>query len=744
MLAAAAHRTVFGQDDFVSNRLRDALSPYLRQHADNPVDWWPWGGEVFDEARRRDVPVFLSVGYAACHWCHVMAHESFEDPATAAVLNEHFVAVKVDREEHPDVDAAYMAATTALTGRGGWPMSVWLDHDGRAFHAGTYYPPTPRHGMPSFPQVLHAVSQAWRDRRGQVATAATQIATALARQREGAVSGAGAAAADVDLAEVAAEAVRQLGDGFDPVRGGFGGAPRFPPTMVLEFLLRHHARTGDPLALDMAAGTLTAMARGGLYDQLGGGFARYSVDADWVVPHFEKMLYDNAGLLRVYAHWWRATGDPLARRVVEETAEFLLRDLRTAQGGFASALDADSVPASPAGGVAGSAPAPGPGSAPAVEGAYYVWTSAELAAVLGPADGAWAARLLGVTERGTFEHGTSTMQLRVDPDDPDRWAQVRRRLLAARALRPMPARDDKVVAAWNGLAVAALADAGAMFGRPDWIEAAAAAADLLVAVHLTVDGGLLRVSREGEPGSARGVLEDYADVAEGLLTLYQSTAEPEWFELAQDLLGAMVHRFRETPRGAPHEPGSAQDASAPERFALWDAEPDPLLPQSTDPSDNAYPSGSSAAASALLSLAALRGGVPELAAGSDVLAVATRTAATTLVLAQADLMRRHPRFAGVWLATSEALLTGPAEVAILGAAGDPQRDALVQVARHSTSPGLVVAVGEGGTAVPPLLADRVTLDGWPTAYLCRGSVCLPPVTDPAALAAQLATGRPTP
>ncbi len=387
------------------NRLAESSSPYLLQHADNPVDWWEWGPDAFAEARRRDVPVLLSVGYAACHWCHVMAHESFEDEATAALMNERFVNVKVDREERPDVDAVYMEYVQAMTGQGGWPMTTFLTPEGEAFYAGTYFPPTPRHGMPSFPQLLLAISSTWAERRDEATAAAGRITQALADRAP-----AGAAGSTPPTPEELSAAVTRLSASFDPRRGGFGGAPKFPPSMVLEWLLRHHARTGEPSALAMAARTFEAMARGGMYDQLGGGFARYSVDAEWVVPHFEKMLYDNALLLRAYLHWWRATGSPLARRVVEETAEFLLRDLRTPEGGFASALDADTD---------------------GVEGLTYAWTPAQLTDALGPDDGAWAAALLEVTPSGTFEHGASTLQLLADPDDEGRWAEVRGRLLTA-------------------------------------------------------------------------------------------------------------------------------------------------------------------------------------------------------------------------------------------------------------------------------------------------------------------------
>ena len=536
----------------MSNCLANSTSPYLLQHADNPVDWWEWGPEAFAEAKRRDTPIFLSIGYSACHWCHVMAHESFEDPATAADLNAGYVAVKVDREERPDVDAIYMQATVALTGHGGWPMTVFLDHDGRPFFAGTYYPPQPRGGLPSFRQLLAGIGEAWRDRRDDVASASVRIAEALAQQRRSSADGEPPTPADLD------RAVALVAQDADLVRGGFGGAPKFPPSMLLEFLLRHAALTGDDAALRLAEPTLVAMARGGMYDQLAGGFARYSVDADWVVPHFEKMLYDNALLLRVYAHWWRATGNPLAERVVRGTAGFLLRELRTPEGGFAAALDADSE---------------------GREGAFYAWSPADLVAALGPDDGRWAADLLAVSEVGTFEHGTSTLQLRHDPDDAGRWESVRSRLLAARAARPRPARDDKVVAAWNGLAIAALAEAGALLEEPEWVEAAAGAADLILAVHLGADGTdqLARTSRDGRPGSSPGVLADYGDVAEGLQALYQATGDDEWLAFAGIVLDVAIGHFADGDGGffdtaddAPaliHRPGDVTDDAEPSGWA---------------------------------------------------------------------------------------------------------------------------------------------------------------------------------
>jgi uncharacterized protein YyaL (SSP411 family) len=482
------------------NRLAGATSPYLLQHAENPVDWWEWSDEAFAEAARRDVPVLLSVGYAACHWCHVMAHESFDDDATAEQVNAEFVAVKVDREERPDIDAVYMAATQAMTGQGGWPMTCFLTPAGEPFHCGTYYPPTPRHGVPAFRQLLAAVTKAWHEDGARVRSSAGEIAARLADNAAAVLPPSGLDAEALDVA------AGTLAEGFDPVHGGFVGAPKFPPSMALEFLLRHHERTGSADALRLVGGTAERMARGGIYDQLAGGFARYSVDDRWVVPHFEKMLYDNALLLRAYAHLARLPGpqQALARRVADETAAFLLRDLRTSQGGFASALDADTE---------------------GVEGLTYAWTSAQLAGVLGDFDGAWAARLLAVTPDGTFEHGASTLQLPADPDDPARWERVRAALLAARDRRPQPARDDKVVAAWNGMAIVALAEAGAALRRPEWVAAASQTADLVLGLHV-VDGRLRRSSRDGVVGAAAGVLEDHAFLADALLALHQATGSP--------------------------------------------------------------------------------------------------------------------------------------------------------------------------------------------------------------------------
>ncbi|MEU8030852.1 thioredoxin domain-containing protein [Streptomyces sp. NPDC049099] len=673
------------------NRLAHETSPYLLQHADNPVDWWPWSAEAFDEARSTGKPVLLSVGYSSCHWCHVMAHESFEDRATADYLNEHFVNIKVDREERPDVDAVYMEAVQAATGQGGWPMTVFLTPDAEPFYFGTYFPPAPRHGMPSFRQVLEGVRQAWDTRRDEVSEVAGKIVRDLA-QRE-IVRQAPQPPGEAELAQALLGLTRE----YDPQRGGFGGAPKFPPSMVLEFLLRHHARTGAEGALQMAQDTCERMARGGIYDQLGGGFARYSVDRDWVVPHFEKMLYDNALLCRVYAHLWRATGSDLARRVALETADFLVRELRTEQGGFASALDADSDD----------------GSGRHVEGAYYVWTPEQLRALLGDADGELAARYFGVTEEGTFEHGQSVLQLPQEDvlSDAQKIASIKERLLRQRAQRPAPGRDDKVVAAWNGLAVAALAETGAYFGRPDLIEAAVGAADLLVRVHLDDHARLARTSKDGRVGPNAGVLEDYADVAEGFLALASVTGEGVWLDFAGLLLGHVLARFTDPETGALYD--TASDAER-------------LIRRPQDPTDNATPSGWTAAAGALLGYAAHTG------------SEAHRTAAERALGVVKTLGPRVPRFIGWGLAVAEALLDGPKEVAVVGPdLADERTTALHRTALLGTAPGAVVAVGTAGSDEFPLLADRPLVAGAPAAYVCRHFSCDAPTTDPERLRASL-------
>ncbi|KOV76797.1 thioredoxin domain-containing protein [Nocardia sp. NRRL S-836] len=653
----------------MTNRLADATSPYLLQHADNPVDWWPWCPEAFEEARRREVPVLLSVGYAACHWCHVMAHESFEDEEVAAYLNDHFVPVKVDREERPDVDAVYMEVTQAMTGHGGWPMTVFLTPDAKPFHAGTYYPPAPRPGMPSFRQLLEAVQAAWTTQGDEVLASASAVVAEISSRATPLPP------STVDEEALAGAVVSLLGE-FDRRNGGFGGAPKFPPSMVVEFLVRHHERTGSVQALSMATVTADAMANGGMYDQLGGGFARYGVDASWVVPHFEKMLYDNALLLRFYTHLTRVTGSSRYERVARDTAGFLLRELRTPEGGFAASLDADTE---------------------GVEGSTYVWTYEELGD---------AAAAFGVTEEPNFEDGRSTLRFVSEPGE-----EVRAALLAQRARRPQPGRDDKVIAAWNGLAIAALAEAGAFFAEPAWVAAASEAAALLASAHL-VEGRLLRTSRDGVAGPSAGVLEDYGCLADGLLALHQVTASIRWLDLACGLLDTALARF-----AVPDTPGAYYDTAD-------DAET--LVRRPADSTDNASPSGASSLASALLT-ASLLAGADRSARYFD--------AASAAVTRAGLLAARAPRFAGHWLTVAEALASGPLQVAVVGAADDPRRAALWSAAVAHVPGGGVVVAGEPSSV--PLLEDRPLVDEAPAAYVCRGYVCDRPVVTADALVTSL-------
>ncbi|WP_254052125.1 thioredoxin domain-containing protein [Aeromicrobium sp. A1-2] len=655
------------------NRLASATSPYLQQHKDNPVDWWEWSAEALAVAQELDRPILLSVGYAACHWCHVMAHESFEDPTTAAYMNDHFINIKVDREERPDIDAVYMKATQAMTGHGGWPMTCVLTPTGEPFFAGTYFPPEPRQGTPAFSQVLQALAEAWRDRREEVTRVSTDV---LAHLRENVDPVGGAlGAAELDAA------VPALAKQYDSEAGGFGTSPKFPPSMVLEFLLRNAARTGSQQALDLVAGSCEAMARGGMYDQLSGGFARYSVDRFWRVPHFEKMLYDNALLLRVYLHWWRQTGSSLAERVARETSRFLLDELRTPEGGFASALDADSD---------------------GHEGTFYVWNPNQLMRVLGAEDGAWAAQQLGVSGAGTFERGFSTLQRLTDPDDTERWESVRTRLLTARSERTRPARDDKVVASWNGLAITALAEAGVLLDEPEFRDAAVTAATLLVDVHLGQT--FVRTSRDGLAGGNSAVLEDHGAVAEAFIAVLGVTGEAVWLDRARSLLDRVVDRFVD-PDGGFFD--TADDAEA-------------LVVRPKDASDNAYPAGTSAAAVALIAFAAVTG------------EHRYRAAAESAIASASSIAIQVPRFAGWTLAAAESVVSGPLEIAVVGEAHE--RADLHRAALRIASPGAVVVAGDVGLAIP-LFQQRGLVDGHAAAYVCAGFVCQRPVTDPAELAA---------
>jgi uncharacterized protein len=656
-----------------TNQLAGAASPYLRQHADNPVHWQQWSPAALAQAAERDVPVLLSVGYAACHWCHVMAHESFEDDEVAAAMNSGFVCIKVDREERPDIDAVYMNATVALTGQGGWPMTCFLTPNGRPFFCGTYYPKT------SFLQLLSAVSETWRNRRDEVEQASDRIATELTSMTAGLPGGPSVEPTLLDHA--VADVLRDE----DTAHGGFGGAPKFPPSALLEALLRHWERTGSPQTLDAIQRAGVAMARGGMYDQLAGGFARYSVDNAWVVPHFEKMLYDNALLLRAYAHWARRTGDPLARRVTAETAGFILDELRDTNGMFTSSLDAD---------------------ADGREGSTYVWTPAQLVEVLGADDGYWAASIFGVSAAGTFEDGASVLQRPVDAGDPERLEHVRAALLSARRVRPQPARDDKVVTAWNGLAITALAEASVALVAPELAQAAADCATALLRLHL-VDGRLRRASLGGAVGESVGILEDYAMLATGLLALYQLTPHAAWLSAATALLDIALAHFADSD-----QPGRWFDSAD-------DAEQ--LMLRPADPYDGATPSGAAAIAEALLAAAHLAGVERYL-----------QSAGTTLQ-AHSVLLARAPRSAGHWLAVAEAAIRGPLQIAV---ACDAPGSPLLTEARR-IAPGGAIVVG-GAVDSSPLLAGRDRVSGADAAYVCRGRVCDLPVTNAAELAVELA------
>ncbi len=709
-----------GADPGATNALAAEPSAYLRQHAGNPVHWQPFTDAAFARSRARDVPVFLSIGYAACHWCHVMAHESFEDEATAAYLNAHFVAVKVDREERPDVDSVYMAATQAISGEGGWPMSVFLTPDGLAFHAGTYFGPRPVAGRPSFRQVLEAVTEAWQQRRGEVERSAAQLVAGLAQNPLNHIAGAGRTAEPLG-AEVLTAAVRALAASEDRATGGFGTAPKFPPSSVLEFLIRHAAAAGPtaPEARSMTARALTAMTGSALFDQLAGGFARYSVTADWSLPHFEKMLYDNAALLRVCAHWLRLPDGADfpradAERVVRMTAGWLLDALRVDGGAFASSLDADTV----IDGVHR-------------EGATYLWTREQLlagASAAGyPDDGPRLARLMHVG--GADRAGGSPLHPggSLAPADRRRWEEIAPELLRQRSRRVQPQRDDKVVAGWNGLAIAALADAGLVLDEPAYLQAAETAAHYLDAVHWDGDV-LIRVSHHGAARGIGGLLEDYAFCADGLLALYAASGDEHWYLLAEKLLLAAERRFVRDGEAADSAAESEQVFNAGGRVSA------------ADPFDNATASGTSAFAAALLSYAGYSGSSEHRSLAEGLLGWLPAVAV------------KAPRAAGWALATAQAMLAGPLEVAIVGPDA-PARAQLLRVAALDASPGMIIAFGEGAgagvegavgeagdvTAVP-LLAGRGSAASV-LAYVCRKMVCRLPAATADELRRMLAGGE---
>jgi uncharacterized protein len=678
------------------NRLGKESSPYLRQHADNPVDWYPWGDEATAAARDLDRPIFLSVGYSACHWCHVMAHESFENPDVATLMNRLFVNVKVDREERPDVDAVYMQAVQALTGSGGWPMSVWLTPDGRPFYAGTYFPPTDRHGMPSFTRVLEAAADAWVTRRTEVLDAAGQISDALARSiaPEPTATGTDASVSP----ELLGTAVEGLRNTFDPRFGGFGRAPKFPPAMTLAFLCGR-AVVGPSLStLEMITVTLDAMAAGGLYDQLGGGFARYSTDGYWLVPHFEKMLYDNASLLRAYTQGWLVTREPRYQRVVEETVAYLLRDLRRPGGGFASAEDADSE---------------------GEEGRFSIWSLAEIVEVCGD-DAAEVVRYYGITEGGNFE-GRNILHVVDRTEEPPAAVQRGRdALFERRTQRVRPALDDKVLLAWNALAARALAEAGAAFDRADWIAAARESVAFLLANLRRDDGRLLRSWQEttavvAGQGRARHLAyaDDYAALLGAVVTLAELD-DAAWLGEATWIASELLRLFHDDIAGGFFTTGV--DAPA-------------LIVRPKDYEDNATPSENSLAAGALLRLAALTGEHRYEAVATEVLD------------AMAPLAGRHPVAFGELLQALERSVSPPVEIAVVGPHDDPRTAALCREVTGRLLPTAVLLRAEpgseGGAPVSPLLADRGLVGGAPTAYVCERFVCRAPVTEPAALRAEL-------
>jgi uncharacterized protein YyaL (SSP411 family) len=685
------------------NRLAGETSPYLLQHAHNPVDWYPWGPEALGRAVELDRPVFLSVGYAACHWCHVMERESFEDEDTAAMLNAHFVPIKVDREERPDIDALYMGAVQAITGQGGWPMSVFLTPEGRPFFGGTYFPDTQRHGLPSFRQVLEGVRVAWFERRAELEEAGAHLVLALAEQQRAASASSG-----LPPASVLDEAAAAIDAAFDPVNGGWGRAPKFPQPMMIEALLRRHAAGGGPRPLEIARISLDAMAAGGVRDQLGGGFHRYSTDAHWLVPHFEQMLYDNAQLARVYVHAWALTGEARYLETATCTLDYLLRELRMPDGGFAASQDADTE---------------------GEEGATFVWSAAEIREVLG-ADAPLFAAAYGATDEGNWEGQTILSRTRDDTELGERFglaparvgerlAAGRRLLLERRASRPQPARDDKVLAAWNGLAIGALADAARALGAagsPGLDAEAARYRDAAVAAARGVTSGLLgddgrlRRSWKDRRATADGVLEDYADLAEGLVALYEATGDEGWFTSAVGLANAILDRFGDPAGG----------------FFDTTDDGEPLVVRPKGLGDNAVPSGGAMASTVLLRLAALTG-------ESHYRSAAERALATV-----GPSLARYPTGFAQWLCALELAHAGISEVAIIGERGDEEVRRLLDVADRGYHPFRVLAVSATPeTSAVPLLMDRFALGGRATAFVCRDFACRQPVHEPEALEALL-------
>jgi uncharacterized protein len=674
-----------------TNRLIHETSPYLLQHAHNPVDWYAWGEEALARARAEDKPIFLSVGYSACHWCHVMEHESFEDEETAALMNELFVNIKVDREERPDLDAIYMDAVQSMTGQGGWPMSVWLTPDGQPFHGGTYYPKEPRYGMPAFQQVLRAVADTWRTQRDRVDGQAQRL-TAMLR-RTASLSGEGGEVST----EVLEEALQNMRQYFDDEDGGFGTQPKFPQPMTIDYALMQYKRTGDLDALYMAELTLQKMAHGGIYDQLGGGFHRYSVDAIWLVPHFEKMLYDNAQLLRTYLHAWQVTGHPLYRRVLDETVDYVLREMTSPEGGFYSTQDADSE---------------------GHEGKFFVWTPQEIESLLDPHTAAIFETYYGVSDRGNFEGKNILSVVRTPENVAERFrtgmeeverqlAGGRAALFAAREQRIKPGRDEKILAEWNGLMIHALAECGAVLGRTDALAAAEKAADFVLKQMSQEDGRLFRSYKDGR-ARFNAYLEDYASLIRALIALYEATFDLRWLAEATQLTLVMFDQFHDAENGGFFQTGIDHEA---------------LVARRKDVIDNAIPSGNALAAEALLRLAVFLD------------KPAYRREAARILVMMKDAMARQPTGFGRLLGVLDAFLAPSQEVAIAGDPADPATQALVAEVRRRYLPHTVVALARPGEeSMLPLLQGRDLVKGQPAAYVCENYACKLPVTEPEALA----------
>ena len=676
------------------NRLINETSPYLLQHAHNPVDWYSWGPEALERAKAEDMPILLSVGYSACHWCHVMEKESFEDPQIAGIMNDNFVCIKVDREERPDIDSIYMAAVQTMTGSGGWPMTVFLTPDGKPFYGGTYFPPQDRPGMPGFPTVLQALARAYREDRGDITKTTEQLLQRLQQMSSSFRS------LDPLTEDLLRQAYRVIVSEFDDRYGGVGMQPKFPQPMTYEFLLRYHLASEDLEALKMVELTLDRMASGGIYDQIGGGFHRYSTDTFWLVPHFEKMLYDNALLVKLYLHAYQVTNKPLYRRIVEETLEYVRREMLDPSGGFYSSQDADSE---------------------GVEGKFFVWRPEEVVEVLGRKDGEAINKHYGVTLQGNFE-GLSILHVAEQTNGEAKTGsageeldsllqRAKAKLLDARSERVAPDRDEKILTAWNGMMLRAFAEAAAVLERPDYAEIANRNAKFILE-SLRTDGRLLRTCKDGQ-AKLNGYLEDYAFLIDGLVALHEVSFDVRWLREAVSLGEEMVELFWDEEAGQFYDTGRDHED---------------LIVRPHDISDNAIPSGSSMAADVLLRLAVITGDADH-----------ERRAVMAMRSAR-ELMARIPGGAGNWLCALDFYLSPTKEVVIIGDAGDSRTQMLAREVHRSRIPNRVL-VGHGDGSEPidgvPLLEDRHKVDGRPTAYVCRNYVCSLPAVDPSVLAAQL-------